>query len=181
MTKRELLGLANIRDKELLHVCHALACDMQDENEKQRRHELNCTTLLHEDGDTFYWDDNHEVAIQPPVPPTFKPDYAGAVAVLVKDKALRAALPVRVCRTLEMVLRKLAAGVDAAEIVPTVAEGIHQNERTVKRHLAAARRTATNMDSSSSKLMAVLASHVLPDRPVNALAESEAMKSPYVN
>jgi hypothetical protein len=79
-----------------------------------------------------------------------------------------------------MVLRKLAAGVDAAEIVPTVAEGIHRNRRTVERHLAAARRTATKLDSDSSKIMDVLASHVLPDRravQLDAAAESAALRS----
>jgi hypothetical protein len=180
ITKRELLGLATIRDQELLHVCNTLAFDMFDEGKKQRRHDLGFSTLLAEGGDYFCYEDNHEVT-QPSAAPTFQPDYAGAVEMLVKDKALRSALPVRVCRTLEMVLRKLAAGVDAAEIVPTVAEGIHQNQRTVKRHLAAVRRTATNLASSSSQLMDVLASHVLPERRVDAMAESAALKSPYVN
>ena len=180
VTKAELLGLASIRDEDLLHVCHTLVCDMQNEGEKQRRHDLGFSTLLAEDGDYSCYEDNHEVT-QPSATPKFQPDYAGAVEMLVKDKALRSALPVRVCRTLEMVLRKLAAGVDAAEVIPTVAEGIHQNQRTVKRHLAAVRRTATNLASSSSQLMDVLAGHVLPDRRVDAMGESAALKSSYVN
>ena len=44
--------------------------------------------------------------------------------MLVKDKKLRDALSPRVCRTLEMVFRKLAAGVEASEVIPAVAQVI---------------------------------------------------------
>jgi hypothetical protein len=180
ITKRELLGLATIRDEELLHVCNTLALDMFDEGKKQRRHDLGFSTLLAEGGDYFCYEDNHEVT-QPTAAPKFQPDYAGAVAMLVKDQALRAALPRHVCLTLEMVFRKLAAGVDATDIISSVADVIQRDERTVRRDLAKARRTANDVGSSSLQLMDVLASHVLPDRRVDAMAESTAMKCSYVN
>jgi hypothetical protein len=183
-TKRELLELARLRDPDLLHVCHALVCDLFNESAKQQRHEIASSTMWNEDGQEFYWDDKHEVAVQPLVTPSFKPDYAGAVEMLVKDKALRSALPVRVCRTLEMVLRKLAAGVDVSAIIPTVAEDIKRDERTVRRHLSESRKAA----NGSSKVMAALAGFVLPDnltlarstplRPqVDALAERQAFET----
>jgi hypothetical protein len=192
VTKRELLGLAAIKDIELLRVCNTLACDMFDEGEKLRRHELNCSTLVEKDGDTFYWDGDHEVAVTRSATPTFKPDYAAAVAMLVKDKALREALPRHVCQTLELVFRKLAAGVDATDIIAAVADAIHRDERTVRRDLARARDTANDLASDSSKLMDALAANVLPDnravaqsspcRPqVDALAESVALQSAYTN
>jgi hypothetical protein len=180
VTKAELLALASIRDEELLHVCHTLVCDMQNEGEKHRRHDLGFSPLLADDGDYFCHEDNHEVT-QPTAAPTFQPDYAGAVEMLVKDKALRAALPRHVCMTLEMVFRKLAAGVDATDIISSVADVIKRDERTVRRDLAKARRTANDVGSSSLQLMEVLASHVLPDRRVDAMAESAALKSPFVN
>jgi hypothetical protein len=171
ITKRELLGLAAIKDKDLLRLCHALACDMSDEGDKQRLHELNCSTLVENDGD-FYLDGE----VEPSATSTFKPDYAGAVEMLVKDKALRAALPRHVCLTLEMVFRKLAAGVDATDIISSVADVIQRDERTVRRDLAKARRTANDVGSSSLQLMDVLASRVLPDRRVDAMAESTCLR-----
>jgi len=158
-TKRELLELARLRDPNLLHVCHALVCDLLNESAKQQRHEISCSALWEHDGQEFYWDDGHGVAVQPSATPTFERDYAGAVEMLVKDKKLRAALPVRVCRTLEMVLRKLDAGVDAAEIVPAVAAVIKRDERTVRRHLSQSKKAARG----SSRVMAALAGFVLPD------------------
>jgi hypothetical protein len=188
VTKRELLGLATIRDKDLLHVCNGMVCDMQNEGEKLRRHELNSTTLVENEGDTFYWDGDNEVSVARSATPTFKPDYAAAVATLVKDKALREALGALVARTLEMVLRKLDAGTDATEIVPVVAKAIKRDERTVRRDLARARDTANDLASDAAKLMDALAANVLPDnraiaqsspcRPqVDALAESAALRS----
>ena len=192
VTKRELLELARLRDKDLLHVCHAVVCDMFNESAKQQRNEVGYSSLWEEDGQEFYWDDQREIAVQPSAPPSFKPDYAGAVEMLVKDKKLRDALSPRVCRTLEMVFRKLAAGVDASEVIPAVAGDIRRNERTVRRHLSTSRKTANDLASDSSKVMNILAGHVLPDsrtvarstpyRPqVDVLAETAALKSPYPN
>jgi predicted transcriptional regulator len=70
-------------------------------------------------------------------------DFAAAVRALVIDRKLRAALNPRVRLTLELVLRKLAAGVDADTIISTVANDIHRNERTVRRHLAQSRKAAS--------------------------------------
>ena len=192
ITKRELLELARLRDKDLLHVCHALVCDMFNEAQKERLHEISSSTLWEENGQEFYWDDQREIAAQPSATPSFKPDYAGAVEMLVKDKRLRDALSPRVCRTLEMVFRKLAAGVDASEVIPAVAGDINRDERTVRRHLSTSRKTANDLASASSKVMNILAGHVLPDsrtvarstpyRPqVDVLAETAALKSPYPN
>lgn len=183
ITKRELLELARMRDKDLLHVCHALVCDMFNESQKERRHEINTSTLWEEDGQEFYWDDKREIAVQPSATPNFKPDYAGAVEMLVKDKTFRDALSPRVCRTLEMVFRKLAAGVDADDVVPAVAQAINKKERTVRRHFDTSRKAANDVGSSTSTVMEILAGHVLPDnrnparptpfRPqVDALAEA---------
>jgi hypothetical protein len=180
-TRRELLELARLRDPDLLHVCHALVCDLLNESVKQQRHEIGCSAMWEHDGQEFYWDEKHEVAVQPSAAPSFRPDYAGAVEMLVKDKKLRAALPVRVCRTLEMVLRKLAAGVDPNAIIPTVAKDINRDERTVRRHLSQSKKAARG----SSRVMAALAGLLLPDnlavaqstpfRPqVDALAEERA-------
>jgi hypothetical protein len=188
VTKRELLELARMRDKDLLHVCHALVCDMFNASQKERRHEIETTTLSEEDGLELYWDDKREIAVQPSAAPPFKPDYQGAVEMLVKDKELRDALPPRVCRTLEMTFRKLAAGVDAAEVVRAVAEDIRRDERTVRRHFTTSRKAANNTGSGTSAIMNILAGHVLPDsrnparptplRPqVDALAEAAALKS----
>jgi hypothetical protein len=183
VTRRELLELARIRDKDLLHVCHALVCDLFNESEKQQRNEIGFSTLLEQDGQGFYWDDKLEVTVEPTATPSFTPDYAGAVEMLVKDKKLRDTLSPRVCRTLEIVLRKLAAGMDADEIIPAVADVIKRDERTVRRHLSTSRKTA------GGKVMDVLARFVLPDRAVtrsaatpsrpqvDALAESVALKS----
>jgi hypothetical protein len=192
VTRRELLELARLRDKNLLHVCHALVYDMFNESAKERRHEIGYSGLWEEDDQEFYWDGKREIAIQPTATPTFKPDYAGAVEMLVKDKKLRDALSPRVCRTLEMVFRKLAAGVDADDVVPVVAQAINEEERTIRRHFSTSRKAASDVASETSTVMNVLAGHVLPDnrtltrptpvRPqVDALAESAATKSAYVN
>jgi len=190
ITKRELLELARLRDGDLLHVCNALVCDMFNASERQNRHEIETTTLREKDGEELYWDAKRQTTRQPAATPTFKPAYAGAVAMLVKDKGLRDALSPRVCRTLEMVLRKLAAGVDADEVIPAVAGEINRNERTVKRHLSTSQKAAR--DSGTSRVMEILAGHVLPDnrtparptpfRPqVDAMAEAVESRSTYVN
>jgi hypothetical protein len=192
VTRRELLELARLRDKNLLHVCHALVYDMFNESAKERRHEIGYSALWEEDDQEFYWDGQREIAIQPTVTPTFMPDYAGAVEMLVKDKKLRDALSPRVCRTLEMVFRKLAAGVDADDVVPVVAQAINEEERTIRRHFSTSRKVASDVDSGTSTVMNILAGHVLPNsrtltrptpfRPqVDVLAESAALQSPYVN
>ena len=192
VTRRELLELARMRDKDLLHVCHALVCDMFNASEKEHRHEIKTSTRWEEDGQEFYWDDKHEIAIQPTATPSFKPDYAGAVEMFVKDQRLRAALSPRVCRTLEMVFRKLAAGVDADDVVPAVAQAINAKERTGRRHFSTSRKAANDTGSGTSAVMSTLASHVLPDnrtparptpfRPqVDALAEAAALRSSDVN
>ena len=186
--KRELLELARMRDEHLLHVCHALVCDMFNASEKERRHEINTSTLWEEDGQEFYWDDKREIAVQPSATPTFKPEYAGAVEMFLKDQRLRAALSPRVCRTLEMVFRKLAAGVDADDVVPAVAKDIGRKERTVRRHFTTSRKAANDTGSGTSAVMNILAGHVLPDhrtparptpfRPqVDALDEAAALRS----
>jgi hypothetical protein len=165
---------------------------MFNESQKERLHEINTSTLWEEDGQEFYWDDKREIAVQPTAAPTFKPDYAGAVEMLVRDKKLRDVLSPRVCKTLEMVFRKLAAGVDASEVIPAVAEDIHRDERTVRRHFSTSRKAANDVGSGTSTVMNILAGHVLPDnrtparptpfRPqVDVLAESAALQSPYVN
>jgi hypothetical protein len=191
ITKRELLQLARLRDKNLLHVCHALVCDMFNESQRERLHEITTSTLWEEDGQEFYWDERREIAVQPSTTPTFKPDYAGAVEMLVKDKRLRDALSPRICRTLEMVFRKLAAGMDATQVIPAVAGDIRQDERTVRKHLYTSRKAANDLDSGTSTVMNILAGHVLPDnrtqappapfRPlVDVLAETAALQPTYV-
>jgi hypothetical protein len=162
ITKRELLELARLRDKDLLHVCHALVCDMFNEAQKERLHEVSSSTLWEEDGQAFYWDERREVAVQPSVAPSVRQDYTGAVEMLVKDKKLRDTLPPLVCRTLEMVFRKLAAGVDPKDVVAAVAKDLRRKQRTVRRHLSISRRAADDLSSVSSKVMNLLASHVLP-------------------
>ncbi|MGD1082841.1 MAG: hypothetical protein ABR881_31385 [Candidatus Sulfotelmatobacter sp.] len=127
---------------------------MFNESAKQQRNEIGYSSLWEEDGQEFYWDDKREIAVQPSATPIFKPDYAGAVEMLVKDKKLRDALSPRICRTLEMVFRKLAAGVDAnEEVIPAVAGDINRDERTVRRHLSTSRKTANDLASASSKVM----------------------------
>jgi hypothetical protein len=191
VTKRELLELARLRDKDLLHVCHALVCDMFNVSQKERLHEIRSSTLWEEDGQDFYWDEKNEVAVQPSATASFKPDYAGAVEMLVKDKKLRDALSPRVCLTLEMVFRKLAAGVEASDVVPSVARDIRRKERTVRQHLLISRRTANNLASVSSKVMDILAGQVLPEKaqtvaqpaPFRSQVDPDirALQSPYLN
>jgi hypothetical protein len=164
VTRRELLELARLRDKNLLHVCHALVCDMFNESQKERLHEINASTLWEKDGQEFYWDDKREVAIQPTATPTFKPDYAGAVRALVTDKRLRDALKPDVCRTLELLLRKLAAGVAANDAISAVAVDIKRDERTVRRHLTESRTAACEL----SMVREILAGFVLPDGRAHA-------------
>jgi hypothetical protein len=192
VTRRELLELARLRDKNLLHICRQLVLDLFNESAKEKRHEISTSTLWEENGQEFYWDAKREIAIQPSTTPIFRPDYPGAVQMLVKNKKLRDALSPCVRQTLELIFRRLAAGIDASEVIPVVAGDIHRDERTVRRHLATSRKTANDLGSDSSKVMDVLAAHVLPDnrtpvrptpfRPqVDALAETAAMQSAYVN
>lgn len=155
ITKRELLELARMRDKDLLHVCSAVVHDMFDASEYARRHELRCSTITEAD----------EEKRAPE--PAFAPDYAGAVHALVTDRDLRAALTPRVARTLELVLRRLAAGVDAENVIASVARDIHRDERTVTRHLA-----KSKVASGASMVGKVLAGFLLPD---------ETTVSKYVN
>lgn len=164
ITKRELLELARLRDRDLLHVCHALVCDLFNESQKEKLHEISSSTLWEEDGQEFYWDEKREVAAQPSVAPSFRPDYVGTVQMLVRDKKLRHMLPPLVCRTLEMVFRKLAAGVDAKDVVSAVAKDLRRKEHTVRRHLSISRKAANDLASVSSKVINVLACQVLSDR-----------------
>jgi hypothetical protein len=142
ITRRELLELARIRDKNLLHVCRALVCDMFDESARQNRHELSCSSLFESDGSQFYWDPDGGYVQIPPSVPSFTPDYAGAVHALVTNRDLRESLSPCVLRTLEYVLRKLASGADAEDVLSIVAQDIRRDERTVRRHLAEANKAA---------------------------------------
>lgn len=167
VTKRELLELARIRDKDLLHVCHALVCDLLNESAKQALHEIQTTALWERGGQEFYFDGESETPIEAQhsasmAPTGFAPDYASATQLLVKDKRLRAALPKSVRQTLELVFRKLAGGVEATEVISSVAAALDRDERTVRRRLATARTIATDISDSSSNLLQMLGSLVLP-------------------
>jgi len=140
----------------------------------------------------LYWDAKRQVAVQPTATASFIPDFAGAVQMLVKDKKLRSALSPRVCHTLEMLFRKLAAGVDAADVIPAVAGDINRDERTVRRHFSTSRKAANDIGSGTARVMNILAGHVLPDnrtpaRPTpfrphcDALTEAATSKSMDVN
>lgn len=172
VTKRELLELARIKDPDLLHVCHALLCDLLNESSKQARHEIHTTRLWEHDGQEFYYDDKSETAVQPTAPNanSFDPDYAGAVETLVKDKKLRSSLPRAVRQTLELVFRKLDSKVHAADIVSQVSEDLGRDERTIRRHLSQAREIANDVANESGQLMEVLASFVLPEDKSIALS-----------
>jgi|ERR1700730_13954744 hypothetical protein len=80
VTRRELLELIRIRDKDLLHVCNALICDLKNAGRDQSLHELNYRTLWSQDGADFYFDEESGTAVkaaQVEVPD--EPDYAGGV------------------------------------------------------------------------------------------------------
>jgi hypothetical protein len=167
VTRRELLGLIQIRDGALLHICNALTCDLLNESAKQARHNLNCTSLWAHRGANFYFDAKLETEVQAnhsatilPAPPS--PDYKAAIQMLVRDKELRATLPNSVCRTLELVFRKLDSGVEAQRIIAEVAGDIKKDERTVRRHLETAHRIATDVENASHQIVQVLASVLLP-------------------
>ena len=164
ITRRELVELARMRDKDLLHVCHALVFDLLNESAKQERNEISFSTLR---GQELFFDEKSETAVQATESATIsgsaaKPDYSEAVAMLVRDQHLRAALPRTVCRTLELLFRKLAYSVDACDVISEVAREIGRDERTVRRHLAAARTIATDSGSPSNGVLRILASLVLP-------------------
>jgi hypothetical protein len=167
VTRRELLELTRIRDANLLHVCNALLFNMLDESAKQATKDLHCTSIWSFGGQDFYFDKNIDTGVQLTSSATmeaeFNPDYAGAVEMLVKDKRLRAALPPRVCRTLELVFRKLDAGISAKGIIREVARDIKRDQRTVRRHLRTARRIATDVAHASNRLLRILESFVIPD------------------
>jgi DNA-binding NarL/FixJ family response regulator len=140
-----------------------------NESAKQAIHDIATTRLWEHEGQELYFDSKTETGVQPersatPAPPAFTPDYAAATQLLVKDKRLRAALPKRVSETLELVFRKLAAGMDAKEIITSVADALNRSERTVRRHLATAREIATDISGSSSELLQTLRSLVISDR-----------------
>lgn len=142
-----------MRDADLLHVCHALVCDLLNESVKQALHEIKTTRMWEYDGQEFYFDEKNQIAIQPETSWTmaraFAPDYASAAQLLVKDKKLRATLPTRTRQTLELVFRKLDSGMDAREIVPAVASDLNRDQRTVRRHLASAKQIASDLTTVS--------------------------------
>jgi hypothetical protein len=160
VTRRELLELARIKDKNLLHVCRALLCDLLNEASKQSKHEIHTATL---------WE--HQGQESATCTSSRGPDYASAVAMLLKDKNLRTALPKAIQCTLELVFRKLDSDVEGSAIVGEVAQELGRDKRTIRRHLAEARDIATKGSDTQRQVMAVLASSLLTeDTPLGALA-----------
>lgn len=186
ITKRELLELARMRDPSLLHTCHALVRDLQNEGVSAALHEISTSRMWTQDGQEFYFDARRGIEIQPTRSITLsepaKPEYASAAALLVHDKKLRAALPTKVRQTLELVFRKLDAGWDAEDIIDGVSADLNRNPRTVRRHLKKAREIAADLTTVSGQLMQALARVVIPDsRETSESSHSRASHSPELD
>jgi len=147
ITRRELLELARMKDQGLLRVCHALVCDMINEGLKAELHELA--------------PDPGTPPVEVAAPTSEKPDYDGAVKLLVGNPELRHALPKHVSKTLETLFRKLDAGVGAGEVIGQIAHDRKKHERTIRRHLRQAHLIATGV-AAPSLLLKLVADFVLP-------------------
>jgi hypothetical protein len=173
-TRRELLELARMKDPNLLHVCNALVCDLINEGKTQAKHEIKTTHLWSAGGQEYYFDTRIETAVQPLQSATLtasaSPDFASATQLLVKDKRLRSALPKRIRQSLELLFRKLDSGMDARNIISSVAADLNRDQRTVRRHLATARAIAADLTTVSGQLMATLERVIIPDARESATA-----------
>lgn len=150
--------LESLEEDDLVNVCLALVRDMINLGQKEDRHELEPDPGFRAD-----------VA----APTVEKPDYAGAVQMLVSNLELRQALPRLVSKTLEALFRKLDAGLGAEDAIEAVAQDLKRNEQTVIRNLTEASNIAAGVDGQDL-LLNLLADFVLTSPPKDQAAPTPA-------